>query len=50
MRGTIALSWGAWGGFYVHYDWTWRLCLGWVALTYIPQDLDVLLEQRTKDL
>lgn len=33
MKGTLALSWGAYGGFYVHRH---RLCLGWVALTYVP--------------
>lgn len=34
MSGTLALSWGAYGGFYLHPR---RICLGWVALTLIPR-------------
>jgi hypothetical protein len=32
-RGTLALSWGTYGGFYIC---RWRICLGWVALTFLP--------------
>ena len=35
--GAFVLSWGRYGGLYVHRR---RLCLGWVALTYLPYDLD----------
>ena len=42
---TIALSFGRWGGIYVAFGYTWRVCLGWVALTVIPRDLDGLLVQ-----
>ena len=40
MRGTLALSWGLWGGFYASGGYGWRLCIGWVALTYLPIELD----------
>jgi len=33
VRGTLALSWGACGGFYVHRH---RVCVGWVAITFVP--------------
>jgi hypothetical protein len=36
-RGTLALSWGHFGGFYLHRT---RACLGWVALTYVPKGRD----------
>lgn len=35
-RGTLALSWGPSGGFYVSLGYCKRLCLGRVALTYVP--------------
>lgn len=40
---TICLSIGRWGGVYFHRGWTLRLCLGWVAITLIPVDIDELL-------
>lgn len=41
-RGTIALSWGRSGGFYLHRQ---RLCLGRVALTYVPAiEIDDLMK------
>lgn len=48
MSGSIIISWGKYGGFYVAIDYTKRLCLGWAAITYIPLDIDVLF-QKTKD-
>jgi len=42
MRGTLALSWGAFGGFYVVRGYGWRVCLGWIALTWLPVELDDL--------
>lgn len=33
MSGNVSLSWGRFGGFYVNRR---RICLGWVAFTYIP--------------
>ena len=44
MQGTIAISWGRYGGFYFHKGATIRLCLGWVAITYFRQDLDDLIK------
>lgn len=50
--GTLSLSWGRYGGFYAtFYRRTrlaprryWRLCAGWVALTYVPVEIDDLME------
>lgn len=40
-RGTLSLSWGPSGGFYVCRH---RLCLGRVALTYVPGvEIDALM-------
>lgn len=33
MKGTIAISWGPWGGFY--FIPQARLCLGFIAITWI---------------
>lgn len=38
--GTVSVSWGSYGGFYLHRH---RVCLGWIALTYTPVDLDALM-------
>lgn len=40
---TIMLSFGRWGGFYVRTGYAFRVCLGFVALTIMPQDIDKLL-------
>lgn len=37
---TFSISIGRWGGFYWHRDYTARLCLGWVAFTFFPFDID----------
>lgn len=42
MSGTLALSWGRYGGFYAH---RYRLCFGWLALTWLPLDLDDVLHE-----
>lgn len=42
--GTLAVSWGANGGFYFNKGYCVRLCLWRVAITYIPRDLDAVLE------
>lgn len=43
-RGTLALSWGPWGGFYFIRGFMWRLCFGWAAITWCPVELDDLCE------
>ena len=40
---TLSVTVGKWGGFYFCREWCWRLCLGWLALTWFPQDLDQFL-------
>lgn len=39
----IALSWGHWAGVYVIRGYCVRLCLGWVAITYVPVELEELI-------
>ena len=44
-RFTVALSVGPWGGFYVYTGYLKRICLGWLALTFVPDvELDDLME------
>ena len=44
MTGTVAISWGPNGGVYLHHDFSWRICLWRVALTYVPVELDDMME------
>jgi len=37
---TISISIGKFGGVYVTHGYTARLCLGWVAFTWYPFDID----------
>lgn len=37
---TLSISIGKYGGFYLRRDYTARLCLGWVAFTWYPFDID----------
>lgn len=47
--GTLSVSWGESGGFYwFHGKEATRLCLGPVAFTYLPYDLDIVLELAAK--
>jgi len=41
---SIIFSIGKWGGVWLHWGHTKRLCLGWIALTFCPFDIDVILE------
>lgn len=41
---TFAISFGKYGSFYFMRDATIRICLGWVALTWFPMDIDEVLE------
>lgn len=43
---TIAISFGSYGGFYIHSGYTKRVCLGWIAFTYFPEDIDRTLGNR----
>lgn len=44
---TIAFSVGKYGGFYAYRGYTTRLCLGWFAVTFFPDDIDDLLRRLT---
>ena len=41
--GTILLSWGKYGGFYFYSGYTKRLCLGYIAITYFPIEIDDII-------
>jgi hypothetical protein len=43
---TIMISIGEWGGFYFYNHFTIRLCLGWVAFTFVPMDDADLMNWR----
>jgi hypothetical protein len=40
---TVAISIGNYGGFYFYNGYSKRICLGFIAITYIPEDLDNFL-------
>ena len=38
---TLAVTWGSYGGFYTKGrlgDTAWRICLGWLAITYLEAE------------
>jgi len=41
---TLALSWGPTGGRYVHNGFAKRACLGRLAMTFVPIEIDDLME------
>ena len=45
---TILFSIGKWGGIYAYHGFGWRLCLGWIAITILPVDGDVILDAAAK--
>ncbi len=46
MKGmSIMVSVGEWGGVYLHRGYSKRLCLGWLSITFVAQDMDELLER-----
>jgi len=47
IEGTLAVSWGRYGGFYLHAR---RFCLGWIALTYVPVEIDDLMRGYVETL
>jgi len=46
----IVISIGPWGNVYWYRSsgFGWRLCLGWVAITYWPVDGDDILDAASK--
>ena len=42
---SLVISYGKYGGVYFRRSYTTRLCLGWIAITYIPDDIDDLFER-----
>lgn len=42
---SFAISFGTYGGFYIHRGYTFRVCLGWVAFTVFPFDIDTELDK-----
>lgn len=40
---SFIISFGKWGGFYFQRGWCVRLCLGFVAFTFMPKDIDEVL-------
>jgi len=40
----IMISLGKWGGLYFARGWSWRICLGWVAISVFPCDGDTIVD------
>jgi hypothetical protein len=45
---SLIVSFGKWGGVYFHHGAGIRLCLGWMAITVLFMDIDVLLNEFAK--
>jgi hypothetical protein len=41
---TFMVNFGKWGGVYISRGYSFRVCLGWVAFTVIPRDIDELFD------
>lgn len=41
---SLVINIGKYGGFYIHWGYTKRICLGWIALTVYPFDIDKKLK------
>jgi hypothetical protein len=49
MKGSLILSWGEYGGFYYRKGKaTTRLCLGRIAITYMPEDIDDVFKRLSQ--
>jgi len=48
-KGNISVSWGGYGGFYIHIGFAKRICLGWVAVSFMPLEIDDLIEAYGRD-
>jgi hypothetical protein len=46
----ILISIGKWGGVYAHtsHDFSWRICLGWIAFTLFFFDGDEILKMAAE--
>jgi len=45
---SFVISFGKFGGFYLFWGYTKRVCLGWVAFTFFPLDIDPVLDDLQK--
>lgn len=45
--GTFMISWGRYGGFYFKNH---RLCLGWIAFTYLNDDIDNIFDKLFNEI
>lgn len=51
-KGTLSISWGQYGGFYItrREKFCVRVCLGWVAITWLAMELDDLMDKAATNL
>jgi len=49
---TILITFGAYGGFYFDYSkgFSFRMCLGWAAITIMRCDLEKVLSRMKEEL
>lgn len=48
MKGCLVFTWGRYGGFYVARRRFKRLCLGWLAIDYYPEEVEDLIVAGAK--
>ena len=46
---SLVIGIGKWGGFYIYVGYCLRVCLGWLTITFIPQDFDELMNRALDD-
>jgi len=44
---TFMINIGKYGGFYILNKTSFRVCLGWIAFTFIPFDIDDFIKSLT---
>ena len=37
---SLIFSIGKFGGFYIYWKFSKRICIGWISITFIPVDID----------
>lgn len=42
--GAIVFTWGRYGGFYRNRGFVSRICLGWLAIDYLPVEIEEIYE------
>ena len=42
---SIIIAFGRYGGFFIARGWSTRIALGWMAITFMPVDFDIVFQK-----